>query len=119
MYLADRFNGEKNEKRRFKKISDISNIWCCKCNGGFQTREYIQSCLNLYFKGDYGMIKKYQDDVDANNRELESGYGRILARYASNFDLEEDIYIITYFDKDAPIDDIDRCNTTILYVSEY
>ena len=81
-----------------------------------QTIKYVLDCLLACYTGDYGIMKP--EDTEANNRELESGYGRIVARYKARYKLTEDIYIIIYFDADN-LEDIDRTNTTIMYVSDY
>lgn len=79
------------------------------------THNYIVNCLMRLYSGDYGEIPP--DDTDANNKELEAGQGRIVARYKKAEQLEEDIYIIAEFDDST--DDINSNYLTVLYCSEY
>lgn len=76
---------------------------------------YLKQCLDLFFSGQYGEIPA--EDTEANNMELESGEGRILARYKKAGRLKEDIYIIAHFSKSNP--DMEANHTIILYRSEY
>ena len=81
-----------------------------------ETHNYIVDCLLDMFGGNYGEIGA--EDTALNNEELESGEGRILARYKAKGKLTEDIYIIAYFSAAEP-GNVDYNNTTALYCSEY
>lgn len=79
-----------------------------------QTLFYILQCLERFYSGDYGTIPA--EDTTANNEDLKSGYGHVLARYKASFNLKHDIYIESHFDKDTP--GLDYNNTMIMYVFE-
>ena len=80
------------------------------------TLAYIMDCLLACYSGDFGSIPA--EDTEANNNDLQSGYGHILARYKARHKLTEDIYINIVFDRDH-LDDIDYTNTMIMYCGEY
>ena len=80
-----------------------------------ETHDYIVDCLQRFYKGDYGEI--CEDDTQANNEDLKSGYGHILAAYPAAFKLEGRIYIEAHFDKDN-LTDIDYTNLVIMYPDE-
>ena len=79
------------------------------------TGNYVIDCLYRFYKGDYGEI--CADDTAANNAELLSGYGHILARYKQAFKLSGDIYIEAHFDKDH-LTDINYTQILIMYPEE-
>lgn len=76
---------------------------------------YVMLCFNRLFSGDYGTMP--QEDIDANNAELAAGAGRIVARYAALPEMEDDIYIISVFNKNYPGDN--NNNTCALYCMDY
>lgn len=80
-----------------------------------QTHAYIASCLQALYKGDYGAIPP--EDTDANNIELASGEGRIVARYKAKYSLKDDIYIIACFSQEMT--GVDANHIMIMYVTEY
>lgn len=80
-----------------------------------QTHAYIVNCLQALYKGDYGAIPP--EDTEANNAELATGVGRIVARYKANYSLKDDIYIIACFSQE--IQSIDANHIMIMYVTEY
>lgn len=80
-----------------------------------KTLDYILSCLARFYAGDYGEVP--EEDTAANNDDLESGYGHILARYKQTEKLTGDIYIESHFDKDN-LQNIDYTNTLIMYPFE-
>lgn len=80
-----------------------------------ETMRYILKCLHRFYSGDYGEI--CADDTAANNAELLSGYGHILARYKQAFKLSGDIYIEAHFDKDH-LTDINYTQILIMYPEE-
>ena len=77
---------------------------------------YVTKCLFRCYEGNYGIVPP--EDTEANNRDLESGYGHILARYKKAQKLEGDIYINIHFDADH-LDDVDYTNNLIMYCNEY
>lgn len=81
-----------------------------------ETLKYIVDCLLSCYTGDYGTVPP--EDVEANNADLEEGYGHILARYKAKYKLTEDIYINIHFDRDH-LDDVDYTNTMIMYCGDY
>lgn len=80
-----------------------------------RTSKYIFSCLRAFLSGDYGAMPK--EDAEANRRELERGTGRVIGRYDTFGELDDDIYIIGYFSGEDV--GIDYNYTTILYCNEY
>lgn len=80
------------------------------------TMAYIQMCLDMFFSGMYGQISPA--DGLANDEELKSGEGRVLARYEAREKLDQDIFIIAYF-SESNQGDHDYNNTTVMYCSEY
>lgn len=80
-----------------------------------ETHNYIMDCLQRFFKGDYGDICK--DDTEANNADLKSGYGHILAAYPGDYKLQSRFYIEAHFDKDN-LNDIDYTQIVIMYPDE-
>ena len=81
-----------------------------------QTMGYLNDCLLLLFSGMYGDVP--EDDAAANDEDLITGEGRIVARYKQFGKLTEDIYIIACFSASNP-HDIDYNNTMVMYRSEY
>lgn len=79
------------------------------------TLAYILECLDRFYSGDYGLI--CEEDTQANNKDLESGYGHILAKYEAKHSLEQNFYIEAHFDKDN-LTDIDYTQTLIMYPFE-
>lgn len=77
---------------------------------------YIIECLVRFYGHDYGEIPP--EDVEANEAELKTGEGRIVARYKAANGLTEDIFIIAYF-SDSHAGEVDYNYTTVLYVSDY
>ena len=80
-----------------------------------ETAFYLIECLHRFWAGDYGLIDA--EDTAANNQDLESGYGHILARYEGKHKLTGEIYIEAHFDKDN-LTDIDYTQTLIMYPEE-
>lgn len=80
-----------------------------------KTMNYVMSCLARFFTGDYGLIDP--EDTDANNLDLESGYGHVLARYDQFGTLEGDFYIESHFDRDN-LNDVNYSQTMIMYPHE-
>ena len=80
-----------------------------------ETFDYILSCLDRYYKGDYGEV--CEDDTNANNMDLAEGYGHVLAKYKARYKLTGDFYIETHFDKDH-LSDIDYTQTMLMYPDE-
>lgn len=99
-----------------KKILTFQTAAIGEADNDPDTHNYIVNCLMRLYNGDYGEIPP--DDTDANNKELEAGQGRIVARYKKAGKLTGDIYIITEFDKDDP-DNLDANQTMVMYCSEY
>ena len=81
-----------------------------------QTHDYIVTCLNKLLRGDYGKLG--EEDTNANNKELEAGEGKILARYPKAGKLSGDIYIIAYFSEEMA-GDIEANHIMIMYPEEY
>lgn len=81
-----------------------------------ETFFYVVNCLNRFYSGDYGEVPP--EDTEANNRDLNEGYGHILARYKAYGKLKGDFYIEAHFDKDAPAEDVDYNNVFICYPEE-
>lgn len=86
------------------------------CKRDIQTLAYVSDCLNRFYKGDYGEI--CAEDTEANNTELDEGFGHVLARYKARHALESDIYIETHFSADMDISELDYNNTMIMYCNE-
>ena len=80
-----------------------------------KTLAYVLNCLQKFYAGDYGEVD--QEDTDANNADLESGYGHILARYNGAFNLNGSFYIEAHFDKDH-LQDVDFTQIMIMYPEE-
>ena len=80
------------------------------------TLKYLFSCMAMLYSGNYGIVPA--EDTDANNQELKTGAGRIVARYKAAEKLENDIYIISDFCAGDP-DNQEANHTTILYCNEY
>ena len=76
---------------------------------------YILHCLDCFFTGNYGAMPA--EDTEANNRELQAGTGRIIARYKAAEGLREDVYIIAYFSDTEQGNDYNY--TTVMYTGEY
>ena len=81
-----------------------------------ETMLYVQRCLSRCFAGDWGTVPA--EDAEANNAELATGEGRILAAYPQQGKLTDKIWIIAYFSESNP-ESIDFNNVTILYPDEY
>ncbi len=79
-------------------------------------KAYILHCLDLFFDGEYGETPA--EDIDANNKALHAGTGRIVARYQAAEGLRQDIFIIAYFSDQEPSDP-DYNNTCVMYTGEY
>ena len=82
--------------------------------GSPETFKYISECLNRFYNGDYGEVP--QEDTDANNMDLLSGEGHILARYEAKYNLDGDIYIEAYISESMP--GIDANHTMVMYCNE-
>ena len=82
--------------------------------GSPETHAYIIDCVKRFYSGDYGEVG--QEDTDANNSDLETGEGHILARYKGMYTLDSDIYIESHFSESVP--GIDANNTLIMYCNE-
>lgn len=80
-----------------------------------ETHEYILSCLDRFYAGDYGEI--LADDAEANKAKLCDDRGRILARYKAAGKLANDIYIIARFCLADP-KDLDNNQIMIFYYDE-
>lgn len=79
-------------------------------------KAYILHSLDRFFAGDYGETPA--EDIDANNKALHAGTGRIVARYQAAEGLRQDIFIIAYFSDQEPGNN-DYNYTTVMYTSEY
>ncbi len=82
---------------------------------GSDTYNYICYCMDRLFQGDYGDSIS-EEDRKANDQELMSGNGHILARYPKRYMLEEDIYISVNFSESS--NDPDNNQLLVMYVSE-
>jgi len=80
-----------------------------------ETHNYIVDCLHRFYSGDYGEV--CEEDTQANNADLQSGYGHILAKYKQAYKLTGDIYIEAHFDKDN-LKDIDYTQIMVMYPDE-
>lgn len=80
-----------------------------------EQQDYIYYCLERFFSGDYGEIPA--DDIVANNKELETGAGRLIAKYPPASGMKEDFYIMAHFNEDQPGNESNY--TSIFYCSEY
>lgn len=98
-----------------KKVRLLQTKTIAKACEDPKTLQYIMKCLDRFFSGDYGEI--CEEDTQANNRDLEEGYGHVLARYKKAEKLTGDIYIESHFDKDN-LEDINFTNTLIMYPEE-
>lgn len=83
--------------------------------GDPQTHNYIIDCLFRFYSGDYGEI--CEDDIAANNADLEAGEGHILARYKGKYNLTRDFYIEAHF-YEPKLNDIDYTNILIMFPEE-
>ena len=79
-----------------------------------ETFKYISECLVRFYNGDYGEVP--QEDTEANNRDLLSGEGHVLARYKAKRKLDRDIYIEAHFSESVP--GMDANHTMIMYCDE-
>lgn len=79
------------------------------------TLMYVIDCVNRFYKGDYGTV--CAEDTEANNNDLQCGYGHVLARYEQAHKLESDIYIEAHFDLDH-LADVNYTQTMIMYPFE-
>lgn len=79
------------------------------------TLEYVISCVDRFYNGDYGDI--CQEDTEYNNADLEAGDGHILARYGGGFALAGDIYIEAHF-YEPMLEDINYSHVMIMYPDE-
>ena len=82
--------------------------------GDPETFRYIVKCLGRFYEGDYGEVPT--EDAEANNYDLASGEGHVLARYEAKHGLSDDIYIEAHFSDSTP--GIDANNVMIMYVFE-
>lgn len=82
--------------------------------GDPDTFGYIVECLGRFYKGDYGEVP--EEDVEANNCDLRTGEGHILARYEAKYGLSDDIYIEAHFSDSMP--GIDANHIMIMYCFE-
>lgn len=78
------------------------------------TQAYIWQCFTLCFAGDYGKIPP--EDAAANNKELETGEGHIIAIYPEAYDFREDLLIEFFFSESKPGEENNR--GIIMYPSE-
>ena len=79
------------------------------------TAQYILNCLLKCYAGNYGKIP--EEDTEANNSELATGEGHILARYPAAENLDSDIYIDIHFSESEPGQNFNY--GMIMYCSEH
>lgn len=84
------------------------------CEDNPETHNYIVSCLERFYSGDYGEIDA--EDTAYNNQDLEAGEGHVLARYKEKYNLDGDFYIEAHFS--ATVAGIDANNVMIMYPME-
>lgn len=79
---------------------------------------FVFDALNRYYSGSQGQTA--EEDQAANLAELAAGFGRVVTLWKTPeaLGLSDDLFIITYFDKDHP-GDIDYNNTTVMFCSDY
>lgn len=103
-------------------LEDLQNIQlyqtqgiAAACKEDIETLGYIMDCVERFYKGDWGDIPA--EDTESNNKDLQAGYGHILARYAAKYELRDDVYIEAHIDKDEP-GNLDANNTLVMYCGE-
>lgn len=101
--------------KELKKLNFTQTRSVAGASIGNDTYNYICDCMDRLFRGDYGDCIS-EEDRKANDRELMSGEGHILARYPKRYKLEDDIYISVYFSESS--NDPDNNKLLVMYVSE-
>ena len=77
----------------------------------------IMRFLERHMSNDWGELDEC--DADCNAIAVKAGIGRIHSVYSFP-GLDEDIWIITYLQRDPILQkDVNYCNTTVLFPSEY
>ena len=114
--VTDALRGDNMTLDDLKKIQVFQTRTIAEACKDAHTLQYVVSCLQRFYKGDYGEI--CAEDAGYNNEELADGYGHVLARYKPAGTLTDDIYIEAHFSVDVDISDVDYNNTMIMYCDE-